>query len=152
LTPTHTYPDNGIYTVTLTVTDSGGRIGQDALTVTVNDLGPTAHVESVPPSTPLLTISVGTEGTFDASGSTSTPDAIVSYEWDWDYIGLVFEPSDSTEGMVTHAFEEAGAYTVAVRVTDDDGSTDIATLEVDVVITPATTTEVGLGTPEAAGG
>jgi plastocyanin len=149
LTPTHTYPDNGTYTVTLTVTDSGGRSGQDTLTVVVNDLGPTAHVESVPPVIPPLSVEVGEEVTFDASGSTSNPDAIVSYEWDWNYIGLVFEPSDSTGETVTHAFEEEGTYIVAVRVTDDDGSIDIATLE--VVVNPVTRTEVGLVTPEVAG-
>ena len=152
LTPTHTYPDNGTYTVTLTVTDSGGRIGQDTLTIVVNDLGPIAHVESVPPIIPPLTIEVGEEVTFDASGSTSNPDAIVSYEWDWNYVGLVFEPSGDAGETAIHAFEEEGTYTIAVRVTDDDGSIDIAALEVEVVITPATTTEVRTAVPEVAGG
>ena len=122
--------------------------------MTVNDLGPTAHVESVPPVIPplTLTVEVGEEVTFDASGSTSSPDAIVSYEWDWDYDGLAFDPSGDTGEVVTHAFEEAGTYIVAVRVTDDDGSTDIATLEVEVIIAPVTTTEVGLAIPEVAAG
>jgi len=150
LTPTHTYPDNGTYTVTLTVTDSGGRIGQDTLTVVANDLGPTAHVESVPPVIPPLTVAVGEEVTFDASGSTSSPDAIMSYEWDWNYIGLVFEPSGNAGETVTHAFEEAGTYIVAVQVTDDDGSTDVATL--DVVVNSVTTAKASLAAPEAAGG
>ena len=153
LSPTHTYLDDGTYTVTLTVTDSGGRTGQDTLTVVVNDLGPTAHVESVPPVTPpfVLTVDAGEEVTFDASGSTSSPDAIVSYEWDWDYGGLEgFMPSGETGSVVTHVFPVAGTYTVAVRVRDDDGSTDVATL--DVVVNPVTTAEARLATPEVAGG
>lgn len=149
LTPTHAYSDNGTYRAALTVTDSGGRDGQDALTVVVNDLGPTAHVRSVPPGIPPLTVEVGEEATFDASDSTSGPDPIVSYEWDWDYVGLVFKPSGNAGETVTHAFEEAGTYTIAVLVADDDGSTDIATLE--VVVSPVTTAEASLATPEVAG-
>jgi len=151
LTPTHTYVDNGTYIVTLTVTDSGGRSGQDALTVTVNDLGPTAHVESFPPVTPLLVLAVNAaeEVVFDASDSTSSPDAIFSYEWDWDYGGLAaFTPSGDTGEMGIHAFPEAGTYTVAMRVTDDDGSTDIAML--DVIVNPVTMVEPSLATPEVA--
>jgi PKD repeat protein len=129
--PDHTYADNGGYTATVTVND-GDDDGACVFGVTVNDLGPTAHVESVPPVIAPLIVEVGEEVTFDASGSTSGPDAIVSYEWDWNYIGLVFEPSGDAGETVTHAFEEAGTYIVAVRVTDDDGSTDIATLEVVV--------------------
>jgi len=153
LTPTHTYADNGTYIVTLTVTDSGGRSGQDTLTIVVNDLGPTANVEGVPPVTPPLTVVVdaGEDAFFDANGSTSSPDAIVSYEWDWNYGGLAgFMPSGDAGEMVIHAFPDAGTYTVAMRVTDDDGSTDIATLE--VIVNSVTTTEVSLATPEVAGG
>ncbi len=152
LSAAHTYLDNAIYTVTLTVTDSGGRSGQDALTVTVNDLGPTAHVETVPPVLPPLpvTVNAGEELRFDASGSTSSPDVIVGYEWDWNYAGLAFDPSDDTGDMVTYIFDVAGTYFIAVRVTDDDGSTDIATLE--VIVNPVTTAEASLAPPEIAGG
>jgi len=153
LTPTHTYLDDGTHTVTLTVTDSGGRAGQDTATIVVNDFGPTAHVESVPPVIPPITLAVdaGEEVTFDASGSTSSPDAIVSYEWDWNYGGIAgFTPSGDTGEKIAHTFDTAGTYTVAVRVTDDDGSTDVATL--DVVVNSVTTAKVSLATPEVAGG
>ena len=71
-------------------------------------------------------------GSYDATGSTSPADAIVHYEWDWDYDGMTFNPSGDTGGIQTHSWLSSGVYTVAVRVTDDDGSTDIAQLTVSV--------------------
>jgi hypothetical protein len=74
----------------------------------------------------------GQTGNYDASGSTSYPDSIVGYKWDWDYNGVTFNPSGDTGAMQTHSWMDDGTYTVAVRVTDDDGSMDIATLTVAV--------------------
>ena len=73
-------------------------------------------------------IDEGTAGTYDATGSTSSPDAIVSYEWDWNYDGATFNPSGDTGATQSHTWMDNGTYSVAVRVTDDDGSTDILTL------------------------
>ena len=42
LTPTHAYGDNGIYTVSLTVTDDDGGVGTDDLTIMVNNVAPVA--------------------------------------------------------------------------------------------------------------
>ena len=122
----HIYTDDGVYTVTLTVTDDDLSVGSDTLTVTVNDLGPTAAL------TGDAMLDEGQVGSYDASASTSSPDAIVAYEWDWDYNGGTFNPSGDTGITQSHAWNDNGTYSVAVRITDDDGSTDIATLSVTV--------------------
>ncbi|MFC2016517.1 PKD domain-containing protein [Chloroflexota bacterium] len=124
--PTFTFMDNSVYTVALTVTDEDGSTDTVSHEVTVNDLGPTAVL------TGDTLLDERQTGHYDASGSTSSPDAIVLYEWDWDYDGSIFNPSGDTGALQSHAWNDDSVYTVAVRVTDDDGSTDIATLAVTV--------------------
>ncbi|MDY6837598.1 MAG: PKD domain-containing protein [Thermodesulfobacteriota bacterium] len=119
--------NGGTYTVAVLVTDDDGSTDMTTLEVTVSDLGPTALL------TGDISLDAGTEGNYDASDSTSSPDAIVSYEWDWNYDGT-FDASGDTGPTQTHAWANSGAYTVAVRVTDEDGSTDIATLSVTVEV------------------
>jgi len=126
LTPSHVYATDGVYTATLTVTDDDLDVGSSALTVTVNDLGPTAAL------TGDAMLDEGQVGSYDASASASSPDVIVSYEWDWDYDGITFNTSGDSGVTQTYAWANDGNYTVAVRVTDDDGSTDIATLSITI--------------------
>ncbi|MCP3950789.1 MAG: PKD domain-containing protein, partial [Desulfobacterales bacterium] len=123
--PSFTFIDNDTYPVTLIVTDDDGSTSAVTHTVTVNDLGPTAVL------TGDATLNEGQTGSYDATGSTTGEDAIVSYEWDWNYSGA-FNPSGDTGATQSHAYDDNGTYIVAVRVTDDDGSTDIATLPVTV--------------------
>lgn len=119
----HTYYDNEVYTVTVTVTDDDGGVGTDTLVVTVNDLGPTANAG------PDQTIDEGNTINVDGSGSTSHPDAIVLYEWDWTSDGIY---DDTGITATSPPYNDDGVYTVMLRVTDDDGSIDTDTLTLTV--------------------
>ena len=85
----------------------GGTI---AVTVTGNE-NPVAEFNYIPSSP-----SVGEDVTFDASGSYDPDGQIVSYEWD-------FGDGTTDQGrVVTHAYSQAGTYTVKLTVTDDLGA------------------------------
>ena len=121
LTPTHAYGDNGVYTVTLTVTDDDGGVGLDTLEVTVYNVAPTvdAGVD--------LEVDEGAELIF--AGSFFDPGFLDTHTFYWD-----FGDGHFAEGTLTptHAFADNGIYTVTLTVTDDDGGVGVDTLTVTV--------------------
>ena len=121
-----TYMDDGVYTVTLTVTDDDGGVGSDTLVVTVNDLSPTADFEWAPE--PQF------EGVPDSffDVSTSYPDEIVGWSWDFGDGGF------STDQNPVYTYFDNGVYSVTLTVTDDDGSTDVVMYHVTVLNVPPT--------------
>jgi len=75
---------------------------------------------------------VGETLVFNASDSNDDADNgwLVSYEWDFS-LGNTFNV-EATGEIVTHSFESKGSYTVALRVTDNDGYTDVATVNIPI--------------------
>jgi PKD repeat protein len=69
--------------------------------------------------------------TFDASASHDPDGQVVKYEWDWTNDGT-FDDS-GTSPSATHNYAFAGTYTVALRVTDNEGHTGTTEHTVQVV-------------------
>ncbi|MEZ5552745.1 MAG: PKD domain-containing protein [Pseudomonadales bacterium] len=138
LTPTHPYTEDGVYTVTLTVTDDDGGVGSDTLIVTVGNTPPVVDAGLDRPAVP----SGGTvnldPATFTDAGVEDTHTASI----DWGD-GTV-EPGALTQGAGSgtvaggHVYAAAGDYTVTVTVTDDDGGVGSDTLLVTVLAQPNT--------------
>jgi PKD repeat protein len=121
----YTYMDNGTYLVALRVTDDDGSVILATLELTILDLGPTAGIEVDREVLP-----EGEELFLNTSPTSSYPDEVVYYEWDWDGDGVYDEETANT--TTTHVFTAPGNYTVVLQVTDDDGSQHIATVLIGV--------------------
>jgi hypothetical protein len=68
---------------------------------------------------------------FDASNSTDPDGMIVLYEWDFDGDGI-FDWSSPDTGDTTYTYTSSGSHNATLRVTDDEGATDTATVTIDV--------------------
>ncbi len=120
LTPSHVYADDGIYEVTLTITDNDGASTSSSINVTVNNAAP-----AIASLTGDTEVNEGAAANFSAS-ATDPGDDELSYTWD-------FGDGETATGTdVTHTFTQNGVYTVTATVTDDNGASTNSTLEVTV--------------------
>jgi len=119
--PAYTFDHEGVYVVTLNVTDAAGNWAVDNMTVTVVNLIPPPHpvafISKVPDN-----IVPGSDISFNATGSQGGPDAVISiYEWKlmrfdellWNRTGMI----------VNHTFDW-GIYEIILQVTDSHNMTD----------------------------
>jgi PKD repeat protein len=125
--PTRTYTAEGVYTVTLTVTDYYGLAAQYSEDVTI--VTPAGNQAPVPviaaASCTLLSCNFSSSGTAD-------PDVGDSYSLLWDFGDV----TTSTSSFPSHSFAEPGIYTVTLTVTDGWGAQDFLTVIVDLSVPP----------------
>jgi PKD repeat protein len=120
VTPEHTYAAAGTYTVTLTVTDNTGSVGQVSreVTVTAPHAAPVASFQST---------ASGWSAAFDGTGSSAGDGATIdSYAWDFG------DGTTSTQPRPNHVYDGDGSYDVTLRVTDSQGATGEVTRTVVV--------------------
>lgn len=156
----HTYADNGVFTVTVEVIDNDGGSQSDSIDVTVTNVGPSLTPSGEPEVIifdPFTIDSAFSDPGFDClicpapapgplalllPGSGTYEEFSVSIDWDDDspdYTGSVGHvsggPAVATTGVVgaTHTFAWIGTYFVEVTLTDDDGGTASFTHEVEVL-------------------
>jgi PKD repeat protein len=116
--PQHAYAAEGVYDVTLTVTDDLGAVSDPATTtadIVVGNLPPVSD-----PNGP-YSGTVGSPVTFDGSASSDPDGSIVAYDWDFG------DGNTGTGVSPSHTYAAGGTYTVSLMVTDDAGATDTAT-------------------------
>ncbi len=123
------YSVPGNYQAAVRVTDDGGLSNVAKIAITVAEQGnlpPLAHIEANPAGgdAPIIV-------TFISDGSEDPDGEIVKYEWDFDGDGI-FDLDTELMPYGLYEFEVAGVYESAVRVTDDGGLTDIATIEITI--------------------
>jgi len=130
--PTHTYAQNGVYTVNLTVTDSDGSSASDILTVNVLDTIPNAFFTYFP-----LSPDEGSSVAFDSAGSTlNLCDASHTYNW-------TFGDGNSAIGTTAaNTYVDQGSYVVTLTINDSDGTPDTYSLTIPVADVDPTITSL----------
>ncbi len=116
--PDHTYAQDGTYTVTLTVTDDGGKT--DSVSHDVTPRANQAPVAAFSAAASGLSVSV------DGSGSSDPDGSVASYAWDFG------DGATGSGKTASHTYAAAGSYDVKLTVTDDGGATDSVTKSVSV--------------------
>lgn len=117
----HVYTKVGTYTVTLMVTDNDGASDTDSLTVSVSNVAPTANAgPSQSANEDQVVMFSGT------ATDTPTDWQILSYSWTFGGGGIGHGKNP------THSYVNAGTYSVALVVTDDNGATATSSLQVIV--------------------
>jgi len=81
--PTLTYTEAGIYTVTLRVTDTSGAFDEDTVTISVSDTPPVPTIETPAPDT---TWGVGQSIAFTGSGTDAEDGPLPDTALDWDLV------------------------------------------------------------------
>ena len=134
---TFTPNNNGVYTITLSVTDSQGGVGADVAVMTVDNVAPTAFVLNGGP------VNEGRDGfvqfVFQSDPSSADSTAGLLYSYDFDNDGT-FEISqnNSSNAIVPASFLSDGpSRLIKMRVEDiDEGFTDYTTLIPIINIAP----------------
>ena len=106
-----TYPDNGVFTIALRVTDDDGDINVVATTVAVDNLAP-ANLAIGGATTGAEGVSVTITGS--ATDVAADP---LTYSWNFG------DGTTDTGASVNHTFVDDGSFLVTMTVTDGDGGT-----------------------------
>jgi PKD repeat protein len=128
ISPDHVFASDGSFIVTVTVTDFGGEFTSVDTPVDVLNANPT--IQTLVGD---LTGETGAVLSYQAVATDPGGD-VLSYTWDWGD-GSPLE-TGTTLANHTHSFASAGNYTVELEVSDGDGGTDEATLQVAVNALP----------------
>lgn len=129
--------DEGTFVVTFSATDDGGMTGSTSMTITGTNVAPTAAINSVTGSYPLVTTA---NELLTFGGSFSDPGKLDSHTATWNFGDgsssvTPIQAGGSTNLSALHSYASAGTYNVSLTVTDDDGGVGQATTSVTVQTT-----------------
>jgi PKD repeat protein len=115
-TQSHTYVQQGTYTITLRITDENSTSVESTTTASISDSAPAVDFSGTPLNGPKpLAVNF--------TNSSTGYDQPLSYAWDFDCDGT----DDSNEEHPSHTYNSSGAYSIALTVTDADGSISTVT-------------------------
>ncbi|MCH7940566.1 MAG: PKD domain-containing protein, partial [Thaumarchaeota archaeon] len=136
----HIYADNGVYTVTITITDDDAGVGVDTFDVTVSNVVPPVEAgtdqEYVIHDVTSLDPAEYSDAGFDCAVCNTQENFTATVNWgEGSDEPLVVTEVPGSPGVFTlgtasgtHIYRLPGEYTVTVTVTDDDGGSTSDTL------------------------
>lgn len=119
--PIHSFADDGNYTVSVTVTDDDGATNTTQTRMYVGNQAPLASFTRTP-TVPFTSQTIQFNDT-----STDADGVIVSLLWDFG------DGNGSAASNPTHSYANSGNYTVSLTVTDDDGYSNTALVNLQVL-------------------
>jgi hypothetical protein len=122
-TTSHSWGENGVYTIALRVRDDDSAEHITVTQVTVYNMPPTANANG--PYTTVVNMPITLTGSASDPGGNFDP---LTYTWDLDDNGSFESPGQ----VVSFSHGAEGNYVVALRVRDDDGGQDTVTTTVTV--------------------
>lgn len=127
----HTFFEVGTFQVTLRVTDKFDATAEATISIDVQEPAdnalPLASIEAFPNQ-----ITEGDSVKLDATLSSDQDGTILRYEWDFDG-DQIFDDVTYDTSTIQHTYEDAGTYNATVRVMDNLGGTDKASVTVTVL-------------------
>ncbi|TFH07256.1 MAG: PKD domain-containing protein [Candidatus Atribacteria bacterium] len=126
--PAHVYAEAGVFEVALTVTDNDGAVSVALLAIEIFNAAPEAAFslqQSVLGVGEALVVT-------DHSVDPSTDGGIVHVAWDYGD-GSFQAGSPSSSGTYSHAYAQAGVFTITLYVIDDNGSMAVAQSTIQVL-------------------
>jgi len=118
----HTYYQAGVYTVTLTVTDSENN--QDSESITIN----ASAVIITPLEASFIASPVSGEVPLTVNFTGSATGGVLPYSYSWDF----GDGTSSSEQIQSHTYYQAGVYTVTLTVTDSENNQDSESITINV--------------------
>jgi hypothetical protein len=137
----HVYANNGVYTVTVTVTDYDAGVGSDTALITVDNVAPFVSIDSVDQPNPHFILPLVHTLTFN--GSFTDPGWLDTHSSNWDFddgtdvAGTLTEenapPGSTGDSTSQHAYSAAGVYNVILGIMDNDGGIGTDSKDVTVI-------------------
>ena len=125
--PSKTFTSAGTYMVTLLVTDNDGDTDTISKTIAVSATGgDDVSISNEPPNARFSENCSARTCSFSSSNSTDSDGTIASYLWTFG------DGTTSTSASPNKTYSADGVYKVKLRITDNDGSTDQASMDVSV--------------------
>jgi PKD repeat protein len=148
----HTYGDNGVYTITLTVEDDDGGKTVNTTTVTISNVAPTIDSLDTPPGDEGAVITFSSTATdpgsddltFTWNWGDGTSDTITKYYNDGVAAEPIYDPVTneikspwgtypfSATDTVQHTYGDNWNYTITLTIEDDDGGVTTKTQTVEI--------------------